>query len=148
MRFCLSLCSQYRFFGEPVVRACVENGAHHIDISGEPQVSATPPRLPDGVVFFNLSLRVDQGCPKCGAWALCGPWNNFVWPLTVEEERCKFGPFCICLRMRFLWRVYVFKLNFVVFITVFFCDFLPIHYVQLNTAKFFLKKSSFYRPIK
>ncbi|XP_056268156.1 saccharopine dehydrogenase-like oxidoreductase [Pseudoliparis swirei] len=27
----------YRFFGEPVVKACVENGAHHIDISGEPQ---------------------------------------------------------------------------------------------------------------
>lgn len=32
------LCVQYRFFGEPVVKACVENGAHHVDISGEPQV--------------------------------------------------------------------------------------------------------------
>uniref|UniRef100_A0A663N533 Saccharopine dehydrogenase-like oxidoreductase n=1 Tax=Athene cunicularia TaxID=194338 RepID=A0A663N533_ATHCN len=28
---------QYRFFGEPVVAACVENGANCIDISGEPQ---------------------------------------------------------------------------------------------------------------
>ncbi|NXM66103.1 SCPDL oxidoreductase, partial [Serilophus lunatus] len=27
----------YRFFGEPVVEACVENGASCIDISGEPQ---------------------------------------------------------------------------------------------------------------
>ncbi|XP_009959886.1 PREDICTED: saccharopine dehydrogenase-like oxidoreductase, partial [Leptosomus discolor] len=27
----------YRFFGEPVVEACVENGASYIDISGEPQ---------------------------------------------------------------------------------------------------------------
>ncbi|NXC77285.1 SCPDL oxidoreductase, partial [Anhinga anhinga] len=27
----------YRFFGEPVVEACVENGANCIDISGEPQ---------------------------------------------------------------------------------------------------------------
>ena len=30
---------QYRFFGPAVVRACVENGAHHLDISGEPQVN-------------------------------------------------------------------------------------------------------------
>lgn len=29
---------QYRFFGEPVVKACVENGTSCIDISGEPQV--------------------------------------------------------------------------------------------------------------
>ncbi|XP_017159644.1 saccharopine dehydrogenase-like oxidoreductase isoform X1 [Poecilia reticulata] len=33
----LNCVGPYRFFGEPVVKACVENGAHHIDISGEPQ---------------------------------------------------------------------------------------------------------------
>ncbi|KAK2724007.1 hypothetical protein QYM36_002372 [Artemia franciscana] len=27
----------YRFFGEPVVNACVKHACHHIDISGEPQ---------------------------------------------------------------------------------------------------------------
>ena len=27
----------FRFFGEAVVEACVEAGAHHLDISGEPQ---------------------------------------------------------------------------------------------------------------
>jgi len=27
----------YRFFGEPVVAACVEEGTHHVDVSGEPQ---------------------------------------------------------------------------------------------------------------
>lgn len=27
----------YRLWGEPVVKACVQNGSHHIDISGEPQ---------------------------------------------------------------------------------------------------------------
>ena len=26
----------FRFFGEPVVRACVESGAHYVDITGEP----------------------------------------------------------------------------------------------------------------
>uniref|UniRef100_A0A7N6B3Z2 Saccharopine dehydrogenase-like oxidoreductase n=1 Tax=Anabas testudineus TaxID=64144 RepID=A0A7N6B3Z2_ANATE len=33
----LNCVGPYRFFGEAVVKACVENGAHHIDISGEPQ---------------------------------------------------------------------------------------------------------------
>ncbi|MBN3296436.1 SCPDL oxidoreductase, partial [Amia calva] len=33
----LSCVGPYRFYGEPVVKACVENGAHAIDICGEPQ---------------------------------------------------------------------------------------------------------------
>ncbi|XP_048340712.1 saccharopine dehydrogenase-like oxidoreductase [Sphaerodactylus townsendi] len=33
----LNCVGPYRFFGEPVVKACVENGANCIDISGEPQ---------------------------------------------------------------------------------------------------------------
>nr|XP_055027610.1 saccharopine dehydrogenase a, tandem duplicate 1 [Misgurnus anguillicaudatus] len=33
----LNCVGPYRFFGEPVVKACVENGAHYLDISGEPQ---------------------------------------------------------------------------------------------------------------
>uniref|UniRef100_A0A8C8R783 Saccharopine dehydrogenase-like oxidoreductase n=1 Tax=Pelusios castaneus TaxID=367368 RepID=A0A8C8R783_9SAUR len=33
----LSCVGPYRFFGEPVVKACVENGTSCIDISGEPQ---------------------------------------------------------------------------------------------------------------
>ncbi|XP_077342269.1 saccharopine dehydrogenase-like oxidoreductase [Lithobates pipiens] len=33
----LDCVGPYRFYGEPVVRACVENGAHFVDISGEPQ---------------------------------------------------------------------------------------------------------------
>uniref|UniRef100_A0AAR2ITZ6 Saccharopine dehydrogenase-like oxidoreductase n=1 Tax=Pygocentrus nattereri TaxID=42514 RepID=A0AAR2ITZ6_PYGNA len=33
----LNCVGPYRFYGEPVVKACVENGAHCIDISGEPQ---------------------------------------------------------------------------------------------------------------
>lgn len=31
----------YRFYGEAVVKACVNNGAHHVDVSGEPQVPIT-----------------------------------------------------------------------------------------------------------
>ncbi|XP_068135645.1 saccharopine dehydrogenase-like oxidoreductase [Hyperolius riggenbachi] len=33
----LDCVGPYRFFGEPVVKACVENGTHFIDISGEAQ---------------------------------------------------------------------------------------------------------------
>lgn len=33
----LNCVGPYRFYGEPVVKACVENGAHHIDLCGEPQ---------------------------------------------------------------------------------------------------------------
>ncbi|XP_012695451.2 saccharopine dehydrogenase a, tandem duplicate 1 [Clupea harengus] len=33
----LNCVGPYRFFGEPVVKACVESGAHTIDICGEPQ---------------------------------------------------------------------------------------------------------------
>ncbi|NXY86010.1 SCPDL oxidoreductase, partial [Alcedo cyanopectus] len=36
-RLVLSCVGPYRFLGEPVVEACVENGASYIDISGEPQ---------------------------------------------------------------------------------------------------------------
>uniref|UniRef100_A0A8C7L5C1 Saccharopine dehydrogenase-like oxidoreductase n=1 Tax=Oncorhynchus kisutch TaxID=8019 RepID=A0A8C7L5C1_ONCKI len=33
----LNCVGPYRFYGEPVVKACIENGAHCVDICGEPQ---------------------------------------------------------------------------------------------------------------
>ena len=36
-RIIVNCCGPYRFFGEPVVKACVEEGTHHVDVSGEPQ---------------------------------------------------------------------------------------------------------------
>ena len=33
----LNCVGPYRFYGEQVVSACVKEGAHHLDISGEPQ---------------------------------------------------------------------------------------------------------------
>ncbi|XP_023286074.1 saccharopine dehydrogenase-like oxidoreductase [Seriola lalandi dorsalis] len=33
----LNCVGPYRFYGEPVVKACIENGAHYVDICGEPQ---------------------------------------------------------------------------------------------------------------
>ncbi|CAG5121242.1 unnamed protein product [Candidula unifasciata] len=36
-RVVLNCVGPYRFYGEPVVKACIEAGTHHLDISGEPQ---------------------------------------------------------------------------------------------------------------
>ncbi|KAH0622544.1 hypothetical protein JD844_024938 [Phrynosoma platyrhinos] len=45
----LNCVGPYRFFGEPVVKACVENGASCVDISGEPQIK--------GAVFYCNELQ-------------------------------------------------------------------------------------------
>lgn len=36
-RIIINCCGPYRFYGEQVVKACVEQGTHHVDVSGEPQ---------------------------------------------------------------------------------------------------------------
>ncbi len=33
----LNCVGPYRFYGEDVIRACLAEGTHHVDISGEPQ---------------------------------------------------------------------------------------------------------------
>jgi len=38
-RVVVNCVGPYRFYGEPVVRACIASGAHYVDVSGEPQVS-------------------------------------------------------------------------------------------------------------
>lgn len=35
----VNCCGPYIFYGEPVVKACIENKTHHVDVSGEPRVS-------------------------------------------------------------------------------------------------------------
>lgn len=34
----INCCGPYRFYGPAVVKACVEEGTHHVDVSGEPAV--------------------------------------------------------------------------------------------------------------
>lgn len=38
-RVVVNCVGPFRLYGEPVVRACIASGAHHVDISGEPEVS-------------------------------------------------------------------------------------------------------------
>ncbi|XP_070828396.1 saccharopine dehydrogenase-like oxidoreductase [Chaetodon trifascialis] len=58
----LNCVGPYRFFGEPVVKAAVENGAHHIDISGEPQFL-------EGIQLNYHSQAADKGVYIIGS---CG----------------------------------------------------------------------------
>ncbi|KAM4693880.1 saccharopine dehydrogenase-like oxidoreductase [Discoglossus pictus] len=50
----LDCVGPYRFFGEPVVKACIENGAHFVDISGESQFL-------EGMYFKYDSQAADKG---------------------------------------------------------------------------------------
>lgn len=36
-RVVINCCGPYRFFGEPVIKACIETGTHQVDVTGEPQ---------------------------------------------------------------------------------------------------------------
>lgn len=36
-RIVVNCCGPFRFFGEPVISACISAGTHHVDVSGEPQ---------------------------------------------------------------------------------------------------------------
>lgn len=33
----INCCGPYRFYGEPVVKACIEAGSNYVDVSGEPE---------------------------------------------------------------------------------------------------------------
>lgn len=61
-RIIINTCGPYKFFGEPVVKACVENGCHHVDVSGEP--------------FFieNMQLKYHEEAQKKGVYIIsaCG----------------------------------------------------------------------------
>jgi short subunit dehydrogenase-like uncharacterized protein len=49
LRLVLNCVGPYRFFGEPVVKACAECGTDYLDICGEPGDSRpAPPRLAAG----------------------------------------------------------------------------------------------------
>ncbi|XP_065202976.1 saccharopine dehydrogenase-like oxidoreductase [Planococcus citri] len=36
-RVIINCCGPYRLYGEPVVKACIENGTHHVDVTAEPE---------------------------------------------------------------------------------------------------------------
>lgn len=35
-RIIINCCGPYRFYGEPLIKACIETGTHQVDVTGEP----------------------------------------------------------------------------------------------------------------
>ncbi|XP_078085647.1 saccharopine dehydrogenase-like oxidoreductase [Mustelus asterias] len=58
----LNCVGPYRFFGEPVVKACIESGTHCVDVSGEPQF------------LEGMQLKYDQQAAEKGVYIVgsCG----------------------------------------------------------------------------
>lgn len=40
-RVIINCCGPYRFYGEPVIKACLETGTHQVDVTGEPEYMET-----------------------------------------------------------------------------------------------------------
>jgi len=58
-RLVLNCVGPYRFFGEVVVKACVENGTHHVDISGRNILSVYSVEfLPRHDFLFHFSYAI------------------------------------------------------------------------------------------
>lgn len=51
-RVIINCCGPYRFFGEPVIKACIESGSHYLDVSGEPEVSK--------IIFYNCIRTLER----------------------------------------------------------------------------------------
>ena len=57
----LNCVGPYRFHGDQVVRACIEGGASHLDISGEPEVCEKYRKLGQIIEYFKLI----KFCKQC-----------------------------------------------------------------------------------
>ncbi|XP_075146886.1 saccharopine dehydrogenase-like oxidoreductase [Haematobia irritans] len=58
----VNCCGPYRLYGETVVKACIDSGTHHVDISGEPQY------------FLGMQLKYDNLARQKGSYVIstCG----------------------------------------------------------------------------
>ncbi|XP_055706315.1 saccharopine dehydrogenase-like oxidoreductase [Phlebotomus papatasi] len=73
----VNCCGPYRHFGEPVVKACVGAGTHHVDVSGEPQY------------MERMQLEFDEAAREAGVYVVsaCG-FDSIPADLgTVFHER-------------------------------------------------------------
>lgn len=69
----LNCVGPYRFYGEPVVKAAVEGGAHHVDISGEPSY------------LEGMQLKYDEAAKAKGLYIVgsCG-WDSIPSEMGIE----------------------------------------------------------------
>lgn len=79
-RLIISVVGPYRFFGEPLVKACVEAGTHYVDISGEPQF------LESMQLKYN-DLAKDKGIYIVGATG----WDSIPADVGLSWTKQKFN---------------------------------------------------------
>ena len=74
-RLVLNCVGPYRFYGESVVEACVEAGAHHLDISGEPQylekMQLKYHQVGTSFIMRGMALMINV-TESCREWCLRG----------------------------------------------------------------------------
>ena len=76
-RVIVNCVGPYRFHGEAVVKSCLAGGAHHVDISGEPQVNEIlilSLRYLYCVFTYIYSLLIEKDicdCPNVPVFLLC-----------------------------------------------------------------------------
>jgi len=75
----LNCVGPYRFFGEAVVKAAIEGGAHHLDISGEPSY------------LEGMQLRYDVLAKEAGVYVIgaCG-WDSIPCEMGMQFARRHF----------------------------------------------------------
>ncbi|XP_057324003.1 saccharopine dehydrogenase-like oxidoreductase [Microplitis mediator] len=76
----VNCCGPYRFYGEPVVKACIAAGTHHVDVSGEPQY------------MEKIQLEYSKAAQEAGVYIIsaCG-FDSIPCDLGIIFIQQKFG---------------------------------------------------------
>ncbi|XP_050456275.1 saccharopine dehydrogenase-like oxidoreductase [Cataglyphis hispanica] len=76
----INCCGPYRFYGEPVVKACIATHTHHVDVSGEPQY------------MERMQLEYNKAAQEAGVYIVsaCG-FDSIPTDLGVIFTQQKFG---------------------------------------------------------
>lgn len=76
----VNCCGPYRFYGEPVVKACITTHTHHVDVSGEPQY------------MEKMQLQYNKAAQEAGVYIVsaCG-FDSIPTDLGIIFTQQKFG---------------------------------------------------------
>ncbi|EZA51718.1 hypothetical protein DMN91_003609 [Ooceraea biroi] len=76
----VNCCGPYRFYGEPLVKACIATGTHHVDVSGEPQY------------MEKMQLQYNKAAQEAGVYVVsaCG-FDSIPTDLGIIFTQEKFG---------------------------------------------------------
>lgn len=94
----LNCCGPYRVYGEPVVKACIANKTHHVDVSGEPQVGLNCSINNNLYNSWNLTNKNLY----CSTWKRCS-WITMKQPRKMRSMLLVLVVLIVCLP---IWELY------------------------------------------